>query len=79
MIVYTTVRYTCNACGIDDVKVLVRARREDEDIKEWVENVMSWAIIDHHKIFSPKCRARTMANVKIPVGGKNKDLIGGPQ
>ncbi len=68
------VLYSCNGCGIVDIKVTVKART-NEDVVQWVEQVMAWAINDDHSQRSPFCTERAMANVKIPVTGTDK--IGG--
>lgn len=69
------VRYSCNLCGIRGVTVHVPARK-DEDVKEWVEQVMGNALSADHRRRSPECQPQSLQDVMIPVEGT--DRIGGP-
>jgi hypothetical protein len=60
------VEYSCDACGVRDAVVQVRARWPQEDVKSWMRAVALALSIDHRKK-SPHCRAPTMTLVKIPL------------
>lgn len=68
------VRYTCTLCATLDVVVTVPARG-DEDVGKWLDQTAAY-IGDDHRRRSPKCVARKMTNLKIPITGADK--VGGP-
>ena len=61
-----TILYSCKSCGIVDRPVQVPAR-ETEDVKLWVELVVTFAIWNDHNAASPGCDMHTMSDVKIPI------------
>jgi hypothetical protein len=70
----TTVRYSCDLCGLEKIPVDVRAR-EEEDVLVWMEYVGRCLAEDHFSR-SPHCRPKTLSRVMIPMLGT--DRIGGP-
>lgn len=67
------VLYSCHSCGLNDVKVQVPARTE-ENVLVWMETTGAYLSADHDKR-SPHCHPDTLSNVKIPITGT--DRIGG--
>lgn len=63
------VLYSCHACGIDKRRVEVRERKPDEDAVHWVEQVVGRALGADHAKASPRCRATTISEVRIPYTG----------
>lgn len=59
-----------------EARVNVRERTADEDVVDWVENVMGEAISKDHFARSPLCRATQMEYAKIPAP-ENASFIGG--
>jgi hypothetical protein len=58
--------YTCEQCGASDRKLTVPHRKEGEDIRGWMDQVIA-RIANDHRIQSPFCKAATMTNAKIPL------------
>lgn len=64
------IRYSCLACGLVDVGLLVPPRESAQyDVREWMNDV-GQMIADDHRTRSPKCGARSAQNVKIPANGE---------
>lgn len=59
-----TIKFRCNGCGEHSFKV--RWRRENEDIAEWFETVVTPGLGRAHLKLSPLCRAPT-ADLMMPV------------
>lgn len=59
-------KYSCNACGDHDIKVTVRERFKNEDIKNYVE-ATAQALGDVHGVRNPFCPCRKL-DVSMPVG-----------
>lgn len=60
------VLYSCHPCGLLDVRVPVRERGANEDIADWMHH-LSHVLGHDHASRSPKCRPKTLSNVKIPM------------
>jgi hypothetical protein len=58
------VLYTCKNCRTVDVPVMVRARRDVEDVRDWVA-MAGHAIYSHHRQLKPRCRV--LLDLKIPI------------
>lgn len=61
----TSVIFTCHQCGLEDVRVIVRARNEKEDVVAWVTSAIE-VCGAHHKRLSPECRSRHL-DLAVPV------------
>lgn len=61
-----TVLFSCDGCGLADKKVEIRFRRPDEDIAHWMNHVAG-AVSRCHSAARPRCRARKMKELKIPL------------
>jgi len=70
------VQYSCDDCGVKDALVLVPPREAAEDIEHWIEQVCAVAISIHHAKRSPRCRAISMAHVKIPMPAEEGGRVG---
>lgn len=60
------VRYKCQ-CSSDEKKILLRERRDGQDVAEWMQGVAR-AVSDHHRAQSPHCLADKVEYLKIPSG-----------
>jgi len=69
------VLYTCEPCGLKDVRVTVRHRKQGEDIRTWMEEV-SRRVGNDHASRSPNCHPKTLSNLKIPLEGDGSSGIG---
>lgn len=58
--------YKC-ACMPVEVTLSIMARPDGGDIVDWVENCLGASVAVDHRARSPRCRARAMEYVKIPV------------
>lgn len=67
--------YTCNDCGLSDVKVAVTARVA-EDVTVWMEETVVPSVTWDHFKRSPYCMAKKLSQLKIPITGASK--VGGP-
>ena len=65
--------YSCFACGLENIEVLVPAR-ESEGIDAWMNGLIVYLSADHERR-SPNCHPEELKNVKIPITGASK--IGG--
>lgn len=75
-----SIRFTCNECGIKDKLLRVPERKSpDSDVKFYIEQVIGGAIGHAHHELSPKCKAKTMTNLKIPFDDKDPDAWIGKQ
>jgi hypothetical protein len=75
---FITVLHTCHGCGLQRCRVLVAARRPDEDITKWMEYV-GIQIGKHHYNLAPTCTAET-ADIAIPLPPDEPDAyIGSPR
>lgn len=68
------IMYSCDECGIHRRTVQVRAR-DERDVVAWMNEVLIVAISMDHEVKSPRCAARKISNVMIPVTGAGK--VGG--
>lgn len=68
-------KYSCSTCGLKDIQVRVIAR-ENEEVKEWLNNTVLYYIYPDHLRRSPDCQATSLQDLKIPLTGTDK--IGGP-
>lgn len=59
-----------------EAEVFVRYRHDNEDVADWMELVVTYAIANDHMHRSPNCRATTMEYAKIPAP-ENAPFIGG--
>lgn len=69
--------YSCAVCGLDNVEVGVRYRLPDEDVVEWMRQVVEPALSIDHLGRSPYCNTDELKDVKIPVPAGTQ-RIGGP-
>lgn len=69
------VRYSCAGCKLTEIHVDVPARESDEDVAAWMDRTIRVLAADHWRR-SPRCTAKSLQEVKIPVGGAQH--IGGP-
>jgi hypothetical protein len=76
----TTVLYTCKPCGLHRVRLIVKAR-QDEDVVTWMNSVVLQVRDDHDRRTPPGVRADphpdTLDELLIPAG-PDRDRIGGP-
>ena len=68
-----TLIYTCVPCGLHNVTLNVKARQE-ESVTEWMDSILP-LIAQDHSSRSPRCIARELTNLKIPI--TNAEKIGG--
>jgi len=68
-----TVFYSCPACGLKDVAVVVPAR-ETEDVRVWMDKTIRLTCDDHAQR-SPSCHPEQLHDLKIPITGA--DRVGG--
>ena len=68
------IKYSCYQCGLKKIDLAVPSR-EDEDVVFWVEHIVGQHIKDDHLKRSPKCQAKTVQDLMIPVEGTEK--VGG--
>lgn len=59
-----TVLIGCRQCGTQKERVVVASRKENEEIKSWIE-YMSMRIYTDHRNRHPNCTA--LLDVKIPI------------
>jgi hypothetical protein len=62
---FITIKYSCRECGIVDRDVIVPARTT-EDLGVWM-GTLGDCISTDHRLKSPRCRAQSMQNLKIPI------------
>lgn len=62
-----TCQFSCDGCGLRSHPVEVRAREQDEDIIEWMENTVGRSVAFEHLVMSPTCRAQGVRDLKIPL------------
>ena len=68
---FITVMFSCE-CGLTDVEVKVRAREKHEDVKYYVEQVISREVAHVHFLKSGgKCSLPKMKYLKIPMPPDN--------
>lgn len=68
------VLYSCERCGVEDRRVVVRERRgEQEDVRDWVKYVVEEVCKDHFSLHA--CRASVLTCLKIPLP-KKANFIG---
>lgn len=71
-----TVMYSCRSCDVRDEKVDVPARQSHEvNVVKWMEGTTA-RIGQHHRSRFPRCNARKLYDLKIPMD--NAEWIGGP-
>lgn len=71
------VEYSCRACKLQDVKIKVFARKENQDIGNWLDKDLYTALAADHFNRSPNCITEELNNVKIPLG--KGDVVGAPK
>lgn len=69
-----TCMFSCDACGVRDIKFEVEARTT-EDVIVWMKQKLTIAVGKAHFKMSPYCSVSKLTNVKIPITGASK--IGG--
>lgn len=62
------VKYSCFACGVRRQTVVVRARKKDEDVVTFFEEVVVRAVIRKHRAKYPKCSSKKLDEVMVPLG-----------
>jgi len=70
------VLYKC-VCDPAERTITLMARRDDEDIMDWMKK-LTQALSDDHAFKSPLCPSRTMTFVKVPIANDDTARIGGP-
>lgn len=71
--------YTCGLCpAATNRTVQVRIRREDEDIKSWIETAVTPALVRDHQAVSPTCSPTKLKEVKIPLPKGDNVRVGDP-
>lgn len=73
---FVTIRYQCSLCKSGWREVIVRARREDEDVVAWVETVALVGVGHDHNSRSPECSS---LQVDLMVPAPKDKYIGAPQ
>lgn len=63
-----TVLYSCAGCGIKERALQVPARVgfTADDVVPWMQTVAQ-CVSDDHRTVSPKCKATSMTELKIPM------------
>lgn len=61
-----TLRYTCVQCFLVDAELEVVARKEEQDIRNWMDYVVR-QVGNDHRLRSPSCMADKITHLKIPV------------
>lgn len=61
-----TCKFSCQACGVRDAPVRVRARYDAEDVVSYVKNIIGIAVLIEHERLSPNCDSTVMSTLKIP-------------
>lgn len=67
------VRFTCGQCHCKDVLVSVDSRDRDMDVRIWMTQICIRAIADRHRLLSPKCQAKVLQDIKIPMTDNKED------
>lgn len=67
-------KFTCHECGITDAVAWVPARKDGQDVAEWMEKVCIPAICDAHDLLTPGCRPKTLGDLKIPMLNQEKGI-----
>lgn len=63
-----TVKFSCAACGLNQVPVKVPARQSpNSDVKAYVEEVIGRYIGREHHRLSPHCTSLVMSELMIPL------------
>lgn len=71
-----TVTYSCTLCDVRDEKLEVPARESYEvPVVGWMKHTIT-LVAQHHRSRFPRCRARKLHDLKIPMD--NAEWIGGP-
>lgn len=60
------VTYQC-LCMKEEVSLYIPARKEDEDIADWMGLVLTPSLYLHHRTHSPKCTSPEIDHVKVPI------------
>lgn len=66
-----TVKFSCKLCGLKIEPVMVRYRRDDEDVAAWIEKEVAEAVGLAHSLLSPACKSSVMESLMIPIEDKN--------
>jgi hypothetical protein len=74
-VITITVMYSCTLCGNRDTPVKVPARESEMPVVEWMERTIALVGADHHRT-NPRCIARQLHDLKIPISGA--EWVGGP-
>lgn len=69
-----TVMFTCHRCGLQRVRVEVRFRRRDEDVKPWMDEVARQCGM-RHAFLSGGCPEKK-CDLAIPSPANKEDGIG---
>jgi len=74
--------YSCHLCGLHRVGTDVTERGQEQDVVDWVKNVMTPEVCrDHdrrspdcrdHDRRSPDCHPKTITEIMIPISGTDK-------
>lgn len=68
-----TVTYSCARCGLHDRQVIVPERDPQQDVVAYVRETLAECISADHLRTSPRCRATTITELKIPIDPANPD------
>jgi hypothetical protein len=64
------VKYSCKLCGIIKRNVIIPERLENQDIKDYLENVVMISLAEDHQHVSPNCRPTHFQDLMIPYTDK---------
>lgn len=67
--------YKCR-CMAEEATVAVPDRRDDENVVDWVQQIVGSALLLDHRTRSPDCRSNVTEYVKIPVDTGENAMIG---
>src|SRR4051812_12138950 len=70
-----SVRFTCKECGCRDHLVSVTARPKEQNVVEWMTDVVVMAIAARHHLLSPRCKAKTISAIKVPMPPENMEDV----
>lgn len=66
--------FTCDACGIKDAVCYVPARKDLQEVSDWMNRVCIPTICQAHAVLSPGCSPKTLTNLKIPIDDNSQGI-----
>lgn len=64
--------YSCVECGLVKVDAEVPERGADDPVVHWVSQTVGLAVKQNHSLRSPRCQAKSMQNLLIPMSGAKR-------